>query len=1625
MKKFLKSLTVILFYALAIGQNLPNISTQTKGQLPINRLNAPGVAGLCLQTDGLGNVAVQSCSGTISGTVTNFSANNLSPLFVTSVFNPTTTPALSFSLSSFAPHTFFGNNTSVTAIPGAQSIGIADLPGSGAVTINTSFPIGGGGSLALGGSLSLTCASCVTNIPQLPITKTAVASSWINSYDSTTGLFTATRPAYTDLTGLPQLAVTKAAASSNWLRSYDSTTGLFVASQPAYSDISGTPQLAITKTSISSNWINSYNSATGLFTATQPATADLSDFPSQATNSGKFLTTNGTVLSWGSPSGAGTVTSFSSGNLSPLFTTSVATANTTPAQTFALSTAAAHLFFGNNTAITAAPAYEAIGNSDLPGSGGVTLNTTSPITGGGLVTLGNALTLACPSCLTSVTAHNLLSATHGDTTTHAVLRGDLIAGIGVAPTWTAVAKGGTNTYPKWNASGDVVASTLAASGVGSPTTCTNQAVTAFTLNADAAPTSTCTTITNAFTTGTFPATAHNLLSSTHGDTTPGSVVTGDVISGQSSAWARLAGNSTTTPQYLKSLGSGAAATAPSWAQVAYTDLSGVPSTFAPTAHNILSTAHGDTTAAAAVRGDGFFAIGVTPTWQRLAHPATTGGYFKWNGTDIVASSLAASGTGNCGANNFETGSNADAAPTCAQPAFTNLSGSVAAAQMPALTGDITSTAGTVSTTLATVATPGTNTKVTFNAKGLVTSGASAVLASADFVNQGTTTTLLHGNAAGNPSFAGVNLINDASANQGTVNQLLHGNAAGQPSFSAVASADLNLTTTACTNQFVSAISSGGVGTCTTDTLASAQHANQGTVNTVLHGNAAGNPAFSAVTSADTTGTFPATAHNLLSATHGDSTTGTVARGDIITGQGASPTWTRLAKGAANQLLSMDATGTDIIWAAPSGGTGTVTSFSSGNLSPIFTTSVATATTTPAQTFSLSTAGAHTFLGNNTGATAAPAYVQPAFTDISGVGSCAQEPALTGDVTSSGCAATIASNAVTQSKVTGGYVDLTNAQNPIAGNKTFSGNVSALSFQFTRRMVDQEAGADFGAKLNNCIVNITNGLNGAFGGICDASNLQGFQAAAATITVNHDLVTILLPCNVVLTLAGSPGLSWTNTNGAMLGCSQQNTIITTSSATADVISLSSLATKNHFSDFTVQSAVTRTAGSGIRVSGGDNDFERIAVLPTWNGVSLDTATSSGGNIFRSVRFGGGGSGGAWNCQTKTGGVATGNVASNSFVQGVWDSNGGASVADALICIQDGTDSLDIIGGQAVANLGGGTDAIPVHFELVNAGNAPSNIRITGLTMEGGVTKPAMKIDSVFGMECTACTFQSSLQGLLANSGTRIKINGGLFFNNQQEGVRDNNTAVTDLQILGARFCNNGLGTTNTFSDFFAVAAATGFFVQNNRFLACQAGGNAPKNNVEIASGASTNYQVTNNGFANATGAPILDGGTGTDKVICGNTPDATGVNSFCNVRKIYLTGNYTNATTSLTNVSSGNTLAFAVGANKDYALTCELFYQAASTGGLQIGFTGPASPTAINYSVMMATNVTASNYGSTTAFGNKIPATGVAVGAATTNFPAHIALMLRNGANAGTVTLQAASVASATLTINNTSFCTIQ
>lgn len=142
-----------------------------------------------------------------------------------------------------------------------------------------------------------------------------------------------------------------------------------------------------------------------------------------------------------------------------------------------------------------------------------------------------------------------------------------------------------------------------------------------------------------------------------------------------------------------------------------------------------------------------------------------------------------------------------------------------------------------------------------------------------------------------------------------------------------------------------------------------------------------------------------------------------------------------------------------------------------------------------------------------------------------------------------------------------------------------------------------------------------------------------------------------------------------------------------------------------------------------------------------------------------------------------------------------------------------------------------------------------------------------------------------------------------------------------------------------------------------------------------------------------------------------------------VPQIYrLTAQYTNSTTGFTTVGTPN-IAFPVNASQSYTAECHLYYQAAATGGLNIQFTGPASPMAVIYGLTEPVSATAFAGDSVaTAFSTSL---GNAVTTASTNFDAEVSFSLINGANAGTVTLQAKSSAAVQLQIQAGSYCRVQ
>jgi hypothetical protein len=223
-----------------------------------------GTAGYVLQTDGTGVTSwVQVASS--GGTVTNFSAGNIATIITSSVATSTTTPALTFSLSTQAANTVWaGPTTGAAAMPTFRALVAADIP------------------------------------------------------------------------ALP------------YLTNPMTTAGDII-----------------------------YENAT-------PAPARLG-----IGTTGQVLTVVGGLPAWAAPATSGTVTSFSAGALSPLFTTSVATSTTTPALTFSLTNAAGGTVFGNPTGSVGAPSYTAapvLGvNTSLAG----TLGLATSVASGATITLQN------------------------------------------------------------------------------------------------------------------------------------------------------------------------------------------------------------------------------------------------------------------------------------------------------------------------------------------------------------------------------------------------------------------------------------------------------------------------------------------------------------------------------------------------------------------------------------------------------------------------------------------------------------------------------------------------------------------------------------------------------------------------------------------------------------------------------------------------------------------------------------------------------------------------------------------------------------------------------------------------------------------------------------------------------------------------------------------------------------------------------------------------------------------------------------------------------------------------------------------------------------------------------------
>jgi hypothetical protein len=1011
------------------------------------------------------------------------------------------------------------------------------------------------------------------------------------------------------------------------------------------------------------------------------------------------------------------------------------------------------------------------------GGGGITsITTTAPITGGPITSTG---TIACATCTTASAP---------------------AAGIANFP-------GASQALSSGNLSGDVTSTSLATTvtrinGVTPGGTCTLQAVTA--INSSAVPT--CSTITSAFTTGTFPPAAHNFLSASHGDTTPASPVLGDVIYASGTpAWTRLPGNTLNAKRFLNQTGTGTVSAVPNWGIIAITDLpAGISGTGACAANNFASTLNS------------------------LAAPTCT--------PAIVASAGPA--------HQFATAISAAGVLSYAQPSFADVSGIVAIGQTPLTTqGDLLTVNSTPALARIGIGLSGqcltsTGTSVTWSAcsTGTVTTTGSPL--AGNLTQFSSPTSITNGNLSGDATTSG-----SLSVTVSKINGITPGGT--------------------CTNQAVTALTNSAVPTCTT------------------------------LTSAYTSGTFPASGHNLLSSTHTDTVAAAPVLGDILYGN-STPAWTKLPGNTSSTKQFLTQTGTSAVSAAPSWGAITITDLPSGvggtgtcaaNNFVNSINNVSSPTCAPAV---IASAGAAHQFATAISAAGALTYAQPAFADVSGSIALAQTPLTTvGDLLTVGagpalsrlaigsngqCLTSTGTAASWGSCAAGGTVTVAP---PTAAN----GNLTKFSGSTT--ITNGDLSGD--ATTSGTLVTTVSKINGITpGGTC-------------TNQVVTSLTTSAVPTCTTVTSAYTSG-TFPGTPHNLLSSTHPDTLAA-SPVLGDILYANGTPswTKLSGSISATRQFLTQT-GTGL-----------VSAGPAWATI-LPTDIPVGGTVTGAMQYRTSTAilGGDDLIKTDT----SGNLTANSFT-----SNGTCAAGGTAGCATFNQGTLATTGTASKTILYGGTDDAYVSI----GANAPQHLLNAG-TLTGGKCLQTTGTAGAVSEAAAAC----STGGATTPGGA----SGSIQYNSSGTFGGDNGITTDGNGNLSAVSLN---GVINVASDSPGVAYAGGgtisLTIGSN--VATVASGSWSKSNIgsiiTYTGGSTPNFRVV---VIGVTGSPV------TSLTLSGIYPDTT-FGAPVAVSSFSFTGNDTCARIQASQANHQGSLLDATSFGASTPQTCgvnPLLHGASQTGG---------------------------------------------------------------------------------------------
>lgn len=253
-----------------------------------------------------------------------------------------------------------------------------------------------------------------------------------------------------------------------------------------------------------------------------------------------------------------------------------------------------------------------------------------------------------------------------------------------------------------------------------------------------------------------------------------------------------------------------------------------------------------------------------------------------------------------------------------------------------------------------------------------------------------------------------------------------------------------------------------------------------------------------------------TPHNLLSTTHADTTPAAVQRGDLLTGQAASPLWKRLALGGAGAFIRSD--GTDAGWSTNGAALTTLTAanISAGtagiNISGVAATATALATPRTINTVSFDGTGnivVTAAAGTLTGATLAANVLASSLTSVGTLATLTVTAPIVGSIT--GASASTSGNAATATAlatpraINGVNFDGTAAITVTSATLTTPRAINGVNFDGSAAItVTAAAGTLTGATLaSNVLASSLTSTGTLTGGATGA----GFTLAVGTSTIS--------------------------------------------------------------------------------------------------------------------------------------------------------------------------------------------------------------------------------------------------------------------------------------------------------------------------------------------------------------------------------------------------------------------------------------------------------------------------------------------------------------------------------------------